>query len=165
MEINGVKIKVPKGMEPYIVDGEVRFRKKLSIDDVYKELFFNKPIYYMNDTGWSSKRKDYLDSIIPLDNREFRNNCTSEKQVEKLLAIIQLMNVAKYLNGDWKPDWDDKDQMKYYINYINTIGKLNISKTWTNNYAFIYFKSPELAQQAINILGEETVKLALSTDW
>lgn len=34
----------------------------------------------MNNTGWSSKRKDYLDSIIPLDNREFRNNCTSENR-------------------------------------------------------------------------------------
>lgn len=27
MEVNGVKIEVPKGMEPYIIDGEVRFRK------------------------------------------------------------------------------------------------------------------------------------------
>lgn len=164
MEVNGVKIQVPEGMESYIVDGEVRFRKKLSINDVYKELFFNKPIYYMDDTGWSSKRRDDFDSIIPLDNREFRNNCTSEKQVEKLLAIIQLMNVAKYLNDDWQPNWEEhNNESKWYINLYHEI--IGVNYTTHYNGQIVYFKSKELAEQAISILGEETIKLALSTDW
>nr|DAY73308.1 MAG TPA: hypothetical protein [Caudoviricetes sp.] len=29
----------------------------------------------------------------------------------------------------------------------------------------VHFKTLYLAQQAIEILGEETIKLALSTDW
>lgn len=167
MEINGVKIEVPEGMESYIVDGEVRFRKKLSLDDVYKKLFFNRPIYYMNDTGWSSERRDNFDSMIPLDNREFKNNCTSEKQVEKLLAIIQLMNVAKYLNGDWQPNWGNNDgyEYKYYL-FIDYPGnKIEIAYVASCCSDGIYFKSEELAQQAIDILGEEAIKLALCTDW
>lgn len=162
MEVNGVKIEVPEGMESYIVDGEVKFRKKLSLDDVYRKLFFNRPIYYMNDVGWDSERRDNFDGMIPLDNREFRNNCTSKKQVEKLLAIIQLMNVAKYLNGDWQPDWNNRSEIKHYISLY---GGINIYKTTDFHCLDIYFKSKELAQQAIDILGEETIKLALSTDW
>lgn len=165
MKVNNLTIIPPEGMEAYQEGNEIKFRKKFSLENVYKELFFNKTIYYMNDMGWACKRKDDFDSMIPFDNRTIENNCTSEKQIEKLLAIIKLMNVAKYLNGDWKSDWNDRDQMKYYINHISTIGKLTISKTCTNNYAFIYFKSQELAQQAIDIIGEETIKLALSTDW
>lgn len=164
MEINGVKIRVPEGMEYYVENGEIKFRKKLSLDDVYKKLFFNRPIYYMGNTGWSSERKDNFDSIIPLDNREFRNNCTSEKQVEKLLAIIQLMNVAKYLNGDWQPDWYDIKSCKYYI-YLMPNNDICISSGVHNNKYIVVFKTENIAQQAIDILGEETIKLALSTDW
>lgn len=165
MEINGVKIQVPEGMESYIVDGEVRFRKKLSINDVYKELFFNRPIYYMDDTGWAHERNDNFDSMIPLDDREFRNNCTSEKQVEKLLAIIQLMNVAKYLNKDWSPNWEDSYEPKYYIECHQTDDELTLEYTCKYNHSIVYFRTKELAQQAICILGKETIKLALSTNW
>lgn len=85
-------------------------------------------------------------------------------KVEKLLAIIQLMNVAKYLNGDWKPNWETDDEFNYFI-YVNSEGVLSIGSHASTHSSEIYFKSPELAQQAINILGEETIKLALSTDW
>lgn len=165
MEINGVKIQVPEGMEHYIEDGEIKFRKKLSLDDVYKNLFFNKPIYYMNDVGWDSERKSDFDSIISLDIREFRNNCTSKKQVEKLLAIIQLMNVAKYLNGNWQPDWESDSEKKYYIKYFSKDNEVLVDYVFRYNYPVVYFRTKDLAQRAIDILGEETIKLALSTDW
>nr|DAX08821.1 MAG TPA: hypothetical protein [Bacteriophage sp.] len=151
-------------MESYIVDGEVRFRKKLSLDDVYEELFFDRPIYYMDNTGWARKRVDDLDSMILLNNREFRSNCTSEKQVKKLLAIIQLMNVAKYLNGDWQPNWNSTyEENKYYLRICNRKIEIGCATVYISD--IVYFKSKELAQQAIGILGEETIKLALCTDW
>ena len=85
---------------------------------------------------------------------------TSEKQLEQLLAINKLMNVAKYLNGDWKINWRSK-QEKYYIVY--DYWKYVLTVTCSNCFqsTLVYFKSPSLAKQAIEILGEEEVKKAL----
>lgn len=164
MEINGVKIQVPEGMEYYIEDGEIRFRKKISLDEIYEQLFLNKTIYYMSDTGFAHERRDF-DSIIPYDIRTIANNCTSSKQVEKLCAIIKLMNVAKYLNGDWNPNWENDSEKKYYIKCFSKDNEVLVDYVFRYNYPVVYFRTKDLAQRAIDILGEETIKLALSTDW
>lgn len=52
---------------------------------------------------------------------------------------------------------------KYFI--IISYNNIEISNNWIDNAGAIYFKTRELAQRAIEILGEETIKLALSTDW
>ena len=51
---------------------------------------------------------------------------TSEKQLEQLLALNKLMNVAKYLNGDWEPDFTNTHFHKFYINYDSDKKKLTI---------------------------------------
>ena len=84
-------------------------------------------------------------------------NCTSEKQVRKLLAINKLMNVAKYLNGDWEPDFK-KGGPKFFI-YINDKNNIDISANYMLIKHFVYFRTKELAKQAIDILGEETIHL------
>lgn len=85
---------------------------------------------------------------------------TSEKQLEQLLALNKLMNVAKYLNGNWKINWRSK-QEKYYIVY--DYWKYVLTVTCTNCFqsTLVYFESPSLAKQAIEILGKEEVKKAL----
>lgn len=106
---------------------------------------------------------------------------SSEKVIKSMIAmamISQLMpyyggeitdeewldNVAKYLNGDWKPDWNNKHENKYGLVLLDNI-KIIDSDCQTVNRSVVYFKTTKLAQQAINILGEETIKLALCTDW
>lgn len=51
------------------------------------------------------------------------------RQIEKILAINQLMNIAKYYNGDWKPNWSNSKENKFcikfdylYVDYNNSIG-------------------------------------------
>lgn len=90
-------------------------------------------------------------------------NCTSRKQCEKLEAINRMMNVAKFLNKDWKPDWKDhcREKLHFAIDHNEVI--VTASRMW--NKSFVYFKTEELAKEAISILGEDTIKLALSTDW
>ena len=161
MDIKDLKIIPPKGMEYYIENGEIRFReikKNLIYNDIAKELFANNRTYYISMFGGIKNINKAEGSCAE------ENNCTSEKQAQKLLAINKLMNVAKYLNGDWKPDWEEHNgEFKYYIQLYHKL--LNISYTTHYNGSFVYFKSEELAKQAIEILGEETIKLALSTDW
>lgn len=89
--------------------------------------------------------------------------CTSYRQYQKLLAINKLINLAKWLNGDWQPDWTCLHERRWYV-FIGEGDKIEVSYS---NYhcGDIYFKSRELAKQAIEILGEETIKLALCTDY
>lgn len=166
MDSKNLTIIPPEGMEAYQEGNEIKFRpieKKLTYNDIAKKLFKNKIAYYP-DAYCNIKSIDATD-VSCYD----ANNCTSEKQLKKLLAINQLMNVAKYLNGDWQPDWDNKNKIKYkYYLYIDYPGnKIGIGIAYLASCCSdsIYFKSEKLAQQAIDILGEETIKLALCTDW
>ena len=135
-----LEFKIPEG---YIFDKDnstenvIRFKpikKTITYEDIVKKLYPGK-CYYIN------------------------NNPTSEKQLEQLLALNKLMNVAKYLNGDWKPDWNDEYEDKFYIYY--TLEKLLICSKQRANHGCVAFESKELALQAIEILGEEEVKKAL----
>lgn len=164
MDSKNLTIIPPEGMEAYQEGNEIKFRpvkKKLTYNDIAKELFKYKKTYY-TDAYCNIKSIDAADASC-YDT----NNCTSEKQLKKLLAINQLMNVAKYLNEGWQPDWDNKDEYEYkYYLYIDYPGnKIEIAYLASCCSDGTYFKSEKLAQQAVDILGEETIKLALSTDW
>lgn len=163
METKEFKIEVPQGYE---IDKEnstfecIRFKeidKKLTYEDVAKELFGDKDMCYINAVG--AVVKGQVEKEYVLDP----NNCTSQKQANKLIAINKLMNVAKYLNE--KVGKIPQDDKFYYFEL--TYGNIKID--WTTphviNYGCVYFYSRELAQLAIDILGEDTIRTALSTDW
>lgn len=130
--------------------------KTATCDDVARELFVGKRAWYLLSDG-------HIENYYPLEcGVLYPNNCTSEKQAQKLLAINKLLNTAKYLNGDWKPEYGKQ------IWYLS--GDINGADVWQNpslayKTELTYFKTRKLAEQAIEILGEETIKLALSTDW
>lgn len=164
METKEMKIVPPEGYE---IDREnstfecVKFKpikKDLTYEDVAEKLFLKKDVYYIDNDGRIILLKGAL-RLTAINS----NNCTSHKQGGKLLAINKLMNVAKYLNCGWEPDWDNEDELKYFINK-NRAG-IYVSRNNCNNFSIVYFKTKESAQQAIDILGEETIRFALSTDW
>lgn len=166
METKIIKIKdiCPEG---YKLDKErstldnLVFIEDINYNYISKKLFNNKIIYYITSDGYISQANPSSASSHMID----KNNCTSEKQAKKLLAINQLMNIAKYLNNGWKPNWDDDNEKKYTISLDRNNKKINITWNVLVNKCPVYFKTEELAQKAIDILGEETIKLALSTDW
>ena len=136
----------------------VEKEKKLTYEDIAKELFPDNEIhYYITDGG------DIFDSHNNETTRNCKNNATSKRQLEKLLAINMLMNVAKYLNDGWKPDFSNMDEYKYHI----LIEEDKIIVKFIQRFVCldIYFKSKELARKAIEILGEETIRLALCTNY
>ena len=166
METKIIKIKdiCPEG---YKLDKErstldnLIFIEDINYNYISEKLFNNKIIYYITSDGDISQA--YPSSA--LNHMTNKNNCTSVKQVKKLLAINMLLNVAKYLNDGWKPNWNDDNEKKYTISLDRNNKKINITWNVLVNKCPVYFKTEELAQKAIDILGEETIKLALSTDW
>ena len=65
-----------------------------------------------------------------------------------LKAIAQLMNIAKYYNGDWKPNWSDPSEYKYFIVYNNST--YIVDYNWKYIYNKIYFKNKKDAQSVID---------------
>lgn len=157
-ETKEFKIEIPEGYE---IDKEnstfekIVFKKveeKLTYEKIADKLFQYGEHYYISGDG--DIMKSYAGWSCP-------NTALTKHQLKRLLALNKLMNVAYYLNDGWKPDWNDCAQHKYFIYYNNK------DKTFTSdvntyfNSGVVYFKSKEIAKQAIQILSEDIVKLAL----
>lgn len=128
MEIkdNQLTINIPEGMEIDLQNsnfdtGVIKFKKK--------ELTY----------------KDIQDSVGKYPTFTF----VTPRNRLKLNAINMLMDIAKYYNGDWKPDWSNIKEDKYSI------------LCWENNYYdigcngkacknVIFFKNREDAQAVID---------------
>ena len=123
MENNQLTINIPEGMEidlekSNLAKGIVKFKKK----DI-----------------------TYDDILQGTDSVELR---ISTHCIDKILAISQLMNIAKYYNGDWEPNWSDPSMYKYFIIYAGDTYKVDYNcKSIYNN---IYFKNKKDAQAVIN---------------
>lgn len=154
-----IKITVPEGYE---IDKEnstfecIKFKKKgLTYDNVCAKLFICHTGFNICSSG--QIRACHID--IPANTP---SNCaTSEKQLQRLLAINKLMNVAEYLNEGWKPDWENINYSKWFISWSYWQNQFEIDSQYLYQSVNIYFKTPDLALQAIEILGEEEIKLAL----
>lgn len=128
--------------------------KPITYDDICKKLFFEKIAYWC--CGGTVEEDFVRDSYKDTDN------CTSIAQAKRILSFNKLQNIAKYLNKGWKPDFT------YSSHYT-------ICKDCTGEYCFlandkyqsgaIYFKTEELANEAIRLMGEESLNDLFSTDW
>lgn len=141
METKELKIQVPNGYE---IDKEnstfecIKFKKKKTIS--YSDISYKLIEDFEGISYSSSKHRD------------------------KIFAINKLLFVAKYLNGDWVPNYNNSEQAKYLIT-VDRYGILQVDHTYSICTSLVYFKTKELAYQAIEILGKETIKQALNVDY
>jgi len=77
----------------------------------------------------------------------------------KIWAIKQVLITAKYLNGDWMPNWENDSEDKYYLSVMQN--EIYVLNNQIANGKPCYFKSEKRARRCVNILGEETIKTAL----
>ena len=127
-----IRIQVPEGME---IDREnstfecIKFKpKKLTYIDVSKKFPKNSSVL------------------------------TNADHFLKLVTFRKLLEVADYLNGDWKPDWNNYNQCKYYISYSSKTRTFFIQNCWYVNFGIVCFSSKENALKAIDIIGKEELK-------
>lgn len=123
--------------------------KQLTYEDICDKLLKNN-FYFIDYNG------EILDATC-----DYTSNCAkTEHQLECILAKNKLANVAKYLNDGWKPS--DRETVWYITMYLHS-KPIPHREFFATSFCFntVIFKSDELAQQAIEVLGEETIKLAL----
>lgn len=131
MEIkdNQLTINIPDGMEIDLQNskfdtGVIKFKKKeLTYEDIEASLRLNE-----NMTG--------------ID--------VADENVNRLYAINRLMCIAKFYNGDWKPDWKNPDSLKFSIWYDTLREKYDIEYCGGSVRNDVYFKHKNEAQAVID---------------
>lgn len=130
IETKEIKIDVPEGYE---IDKEnstfecIKFKpikKKFAYKDVAEELFYDTGFYITSRGGV------YLTKALDVkDDKNNANNATNKKQLERLLALNQLLNIAEYYNKVSPKEEKkiycinfDKRNLEYFIQeYTNSI--------------------------------------------
>ena len=119
MEVKELKIQVPEGYE---IDREkstlecIKFKpitKHITYEDVCNTIFVNDT-YFTSDRGYIHKGAKWDDEILP-----DKNIATNKKQLKKLLALNQLLNIAEYYN-----------RLHPTTNYPITIGYNTVSNVY-----------------------------------
>lgn len=76
--------------------------------------------------------------------------CVNSEIGIKAQAIAQLINIAKYYNGDWKPEWRNNGEEKNFIYYNYFQDEYNITADYRCKNSNAYFKNVADAQAVIN---------------
>ena len=129
MEIknNQLTINIPEGMEidlknSDLAKGIVKFKKKnITYDDILQA--------YATDFGGIR---------VP-------NHC-----IDKILVISQLMNIAKYYNKNWKPNWSNSKENKFCIKFDYHKDRLYVDYNNSIGAGDVFFKNSEDARTVIN---------------
>lgn len=169
------EIPIPDGYDVFISEeGKPMIRKKtwmgliekapdagdgspITYDDISKKLFLKKDTFFV--VG-----KDIASSKAHDENYNDFDNCTSPAQARRMAAFNKLQNIAKYLNGDWKPKFDGNTEL-WDINVAYDSEEYIPCSSIVYNNGMVYFKSEQLANEAIRLMGEESLKDLFSTDW
>ena len=129
MEIknNQLTIDIPEGMKidlenSDLTKGIVKFKKK---DITYEDIL-------------QAYSTDFGRIRVP-------NHC-----IDKILVISQLMNITKYYNKNWKPNWNNPEESKYYIYYNYLKDEYGVNSTTRANWGNIYFRLYKDAQAVID---------------
>ncbi len=128
----------------------------IAYDDILKELYLDKTAY------WVWGKDNIFDGKQSLSSYKDAANSTTPTQAKRYAAFNKLQNIAKYLNKGWKPKFSydaknwaiSKDEESFSAKYNQRI-----------NDGSVYFKSEDLANEAIRLMGEESLNDLFSTDW
>lgn len=124
---NNLIFNIPDGME---IDIENSNFKKGIIKVKNKIPTYSDIKYYLNDFHTSV-------FITPCNEK-------------KLLAIDELINIARYYNKGWKPDWSNIDEAKFLIIYDNRNERYTVDYNTNYSVNAVYFKHKEDVQAVID---------------
>lgn len=68
----------------------------------------------------------------------------------KAQAIAKLINIAKFYNGDWEPEWNNSNENKYFIYYRYIKDEYAVDADLTEVANVVYFKNDIDAQAVID---------------
>lgn len=80
---------------------------------------------------------------------------------KRLNAEQKLFHIAKFLNKEWTPNWNDENEYKFYLCYSenrNDDERFYLKSTYFTNYGIIYFKSADMVSDIIRLMDKQSLK-------
>lgn len=134
-------------------------------NDSLKDLSIDCPKGYSIDVEHSDlskgiikfKKSDITLEDIPCIVRDgikindfINNHSKYYKYLNKLKAIATLIDIAEYYNKDWKPDWDNINENKFYIIFRCYKNSYDVTCRQQIINNVVYFKNEEDVQAVID---------------
>jgi hypothetical protein len=151
--VNGVAVvtfreekrKLPKSWEEFcemfpIKDGECVINSSC----IVAELNPSKELNFMG----MKKEKRHVSTLGTLPDRA---------TAEAVLALCQLIQLRDCYNGDWVPDWKDKDEIKYIIQFDEE--EIHCDTWLRYSVSPLYFKTEELRDEFLRNFRDLIEKL------
>lgn len=167
---SAVEYPIPDNLQFFFAeDGKLMVRKKtghenvpnneegnpITYDDIRKKLFLNKKVYFVSGK-WIQLSTASVCSYNDIDN------CAGEAQAKRVAAFIKLQNIAKYLNKGWKPKFGcNEENWAIVKDEEGFVPKYNMR----TNDGSVYFKNEDLVNEAIRLMGEDSLNDLFSTNW
>ena len=91
---------------------------------------------------------------------------TADLEKKRRNLLTRFRSFRDERNGDWKVDWTNVRQNKYYVFYSQMNNHVWVSHQVLGNHFHIfgYFKNNEDAQRAIELFGDEIKELFVECD-
>lgn len=124
----------------------------------------NQDCWLLNPTGFIEKGK-WLNEDIQKEmfcqNNLFVTQEDAENERDKRKLQVRFNQFRDKCNGDWKPDFSQLQEAKYNIQFNYNLGTLTIynSGCLDSFRLFGYFKELKDAERAIELFGDEIIRL------
>lgn len=134
------------------------------LEDDKKEFELTYPedeeVVYLTDwevTSMTYDTADKEDKHIFEHGLYFNTEEEAEQHLKERKLLFKLHQYAKEKNDGWVPDWEEDEGKKWYVYYNHVEESLKV--TWgynsTNFIKLPYFKTEEIAQECIDLFGDE----------
>lgn len=96
-------------------------------------------------------------------NNYFYTKKRAEEAADKIRLLLKLGRLHDIYCPDYKPDWDNKDEEKYYVFFDHYVNIFVACDTYvTDKLSVEYFPTREIAQKVCEILNKEAGIQSLS---
>lgn len=137
------------------------------LEDDKKEFKLTYPknsetVYYISTATGKVKSVDFfnedeVDKNLFEYGLYFKTSEEAEQHLKECKLLFKIHQYAKEKNEGWGPDWESIFQEKYYIFY--DYYRKELCTSFNNSTGAInklpYFKTRKIAQECINLFGEE----------
>lgn len=123
---------------------------------------YEEKYFFIDDEGTVNESK-WDDWEIDINRFEqgniFNNKEEAELESKRRALLAKFRAFRNDYNGGWKPDWNDMNEAKWSA--VLSDGELLALSMYSNNSfdTFGHFKNQEDCQKAIELFGEEIIKL------
>nr|DAQ78959.1 MAG TPA: hypothetical protein [Caudoviricetes sp.] len=91
----------------------------------------------------------------------FKTKQEAIREIDKRALLTRFRQFRDKCNGDWKPEWLNKQERKYFMGYLSE-SKSYEATSCSKGDLFIlfgYFKNQDDCKRAIELFGDEIIRL------